>query len=154
MPSKSKAQHRLMQAVAHSPEFAKKVKIPQSVGKEFAEADKGKKFRKGGTTNPKLSSINKQQTHHGSLSMPNASLNKYIGMKDGGMTHDDIKEDKKLIKKAFAMHDKQEHKGEKTDLTKLKKGGCMCKGGKMATGGYVRAADGIATRGKTRGKMV
>jgi hypothetical protein len=25
MPSKSKAQHKLMQAVAHSPEFAKKV---------------------------------------------------------------------------------------------------------------------------------
>ena len=37
--------------------------------------------------------------------------------------HDDIKEDKKLIKKAFGMHDKQEHKGEKTDLSKLKKGG-------------------------------
>lgn len=31
--------------------------------------------------------------------------------------------DKKLIKKAFAMHDKQEHPGKKTNLTKLKKGG-------------------------------
>jgi len=44
MPSKSKAQHRLMEAVAHDPKFAKKAGIPQSVGKEFAEADKGKKF--------------------------------------------------------------------------------------------------------------
>ena len=35
----------------------------------------------------------------------------------------DIAQDKKVIKKAFAMHDKQEHKGEKTDLSKLKKGG-------------------------------
>ena len=31
--------------------------------------------------------------------------------------------DKKLIKKAFAMHDKQEHPGKKTNLSKLKKGG-------------------------------
>ena len=31
--------------------------------------------------------------------------------------------DKKLIKKAFAMHDKQEHPGKKTNLAKLKKGG-------------------------------
>ena len=45
MPSKSPEQKRLMQAVAHSPKFAKKVGIPQSVGKEFAAADKQ---RKGG----------------------------------------------------------------------------------------------------------
>jgi hypothetical protein len=48
MPSKSEAQHKLMQAVAHSPEFAKKVKIPVSVGKDFVKADKGKKFKDGG----------------------------------------------------------------------------------------------------------
>lgn len=40
MPSKSKAQADLMRAVAHSLKFAKKVGIPQSVGKEFNEADK------------------------------------------------------------------------------------------------------------------
>ena len=39
------------------------------------------------------------------------------------MKHDDIKEDKKLIKKAFGMHDKQLHENKKTNLTKLKKGG-------------------------------
>ena len=39
------------------------------------------------------------------------------------MKHDDIKEDKKLIKKAFSMHDKQEHPGKKTNLSKLKMGG-------------------------------
>ena len=48
MPSKSKSQHNLMQAVAHSPAFAKKVGIPTSVGKDFAAADKGKKFKAGG----------------------------------------------------------------------------------------------------------
>ena len=42
MPSKSPAQAHLMQAVAHNPEFAKKVGIPQSVGQDFAAADKAK----------------------------------------------------------------------------------------------------------------
>lgn len=42
MPSKSKAQHRLMEAVAHNKKFAHKVGIPQKVGKEFATADKRK----------------------------------------------------------------------------------------------------------------
>jgi len=35
----------------------------------------------------------------------------------------DMAQDKKVVKKAFQMHDKQEHPGEKTDLSKLKKGG-------------------------------
>jgi len=46
MPSKSPAQHRLMEAVAHNPKFAKKVGIPTSVGKDFAAADEAK--MKGG----------------------------------------------------------------------------------------------------------
>jgi len=37
-----------MEAVAHSPKFAKKVGIPQKVGKDFAKADEGKKFKNGG----------------------------------------------------------------------------------------------------------
>jgi hypothetical protein len=48
MPSTSKKQHNLMEAVAHNPAFAKKVGIKQSVGKEFASADKGKSFKRGG----------------------------------------------------------------------------------------------------------
>lgn len=48
MPSKSPSQHRLMEAVAHNPSFAKKVGIPSKVGKEFAKADEDKKFKKGG----------------------------------------------------------------------------------------------------------
>jgi len=48
MPSKSPAQHKLMEAVAHNPAFAKKVGISQKVGKEFAKADEGKKFKGGG----------------------------------------------------------------------------------------------------------
>lgn len=53
MPSKSKNQHNLMNAVANNPEFAVKVKIPQNVGKEFANADKKQnKFKKGGPVRP------------------------------------------------------------------------------------------------------
>lgn len=37
-----------MEAVAHNPAFAKKVGVPQKVGKEFAKADEGKKFKGGG----------------------------------------------------------------------------------------------------------
>ena len=39
MPSTSASQHRLMEAVAHDPAFAKKAGIPVSVGKDFAKAD-------------------------------------------------------------------------------------------------------------------
>lgn len=50
MPSKSPAQHRLMEAVAHNPKFASKVGIPVSVGQDFAAADKKvKKFAGGGS---------------------------------------------------------------------------------------------------------
>ena len=48
MPSTSRKQHNFMEAVAHSPAFAKKAGVPQSVGKEFSNADKGRKFSKGG----------------------------------------------------------------------------------------------------------
>ena len=95
--------------------------------------------------------------------------------KGGETSHDDIAEDKKLIKKAFGMHDKQEHPGKKTDLSKLKGGGMamdkeprrQAKGEhaiqkqskrgaeiiKMAKGGLAsghKSADGCAIRGKTR----
>lgn len=40
MPSKSAKQARFMNIAAHSPEFAKKAGIPQSVAKEYNEADR------------------------------------------------------------------------------------------------------------------
>jgi len=42
----------------------------------------------------------------------------------GGMAkHEDVKLDKKIVKKAVGMHDKQLHGGKKTNLAALKKGG-------------------------------
>ena len=64
MPSVSKKQHNLMAAVAHDPAFAKKVGIKQSVGKEFASADKGKTFKRGGEmakANPFMEMIAKKK---------------------------------------------------------------------------------------------
>jgi hypothetical protein len=122
MPSTSKKQHNFMAAIAHNPAFAKKVGIPQSVGKEFNNADKGKKFKEG-----------------------------------GAMKHEDIKLDKKIVKKAVGMHDKQQHGGKKTNLSTLKKGGMACAPKKMAKGGLAaghKSADGVATKGKTKGREV
>jgi len=51
MPSKSKKQHNFMAAVANNPKFAKQAGVAQSVGEEYMKADKGKKFKEGGTAN-------------------------------------------------------------------------------------------------------
>jgi len=48
VPSKTRKQHMFMEAVSHNPAFAKKVGVPQSVGREFVKADKGRKFAQGG----------------------------------------------------------------------------------------------------------
>jgi hypothetical protein len=49
VPSTSKKQHNFMAAVAKNPAFAKKVGVPVKVGQEFLTADKGKKFKEGGS---------------------------------------------------------------------------------------------------------
>jgi hypothetical protein len=76
MPSTSKKQHNFMAAIAHNPAFAKKVGIPQSVGKEFNEADKGKKFRSGGVSRADIQKVNKSKTDHGKMTF----------FKEGGST--------------------------------------------------------------------
>jgi hypothetical protein len=176
MPSTSKKQHNFMAAIAHNPSFAKKVGVPQSVGKDFNTADKGKKFGKGGAMATKKKMDPKMMAALMSARQPAippaaaaapapmAPPGGMGGMRKGGMTKkmasggmakDDTKQDKKLIKKAFGMHDKQEHKGGKgTDLSKLKKGGMAMK--KMAGGGLAarhKSANGIAKKGLTKAMM-
>jgi hypothetical protein len=75
MPSKTKKQAKFMAAVANSPKFAKKAGVPQSVGRDFANADKGKTFKEGGMPNFFDSTKNK----------PGKGKMKYAG---GGMAHD------------------------------------------------------------------
>jgi len=67
MPSTSKKQHNFMEAIAHNAAFAKKVGVPQSVGKDFSAADKGKKFGSGGYTRADIQKVNKPKTDHGKM---------------------------------------------------------------------------------------
>ena len=86
-----------MQAVAHSPAFAKKAGVPQSVGRDFTAADKGRKFAKGGDTmatkmNPGFMAMMSKKKDGGKGGMP-AALAKHAakpaskahkGLKSGG----------------------------------------------------------------------
>jgi hypothetical protein len=156
MPSKTLKQHKFMAAVAKNPKFAKKAGVPQSVGKEFLEADKGKTFRQGGLGTSTRAKMNRPRTNHGMMQFPNYGPKQSVSKKEGGvltnnekeknMKHSDIKMDKKVVKKAVGMHDKQMHGGKKTDLAGLKKGGMAVK--KMARGG------GVEIKGKTKGTMI
>ena len=139
----SKKQHNFMAAVAKNPGFAKKVGIPRSVGEEFLTADKGKKFREGGTMKPV-----DMKKNPGMAKLPTAVRNKMGFMKEGGATHSDVKMDKKVVKKAVGMHEKQLHGGKKSDMSKLKSGGMACAPKKMAKGG------GVEIKGKTKGTMI
>ena len=134
MPSTSKAQHNFMAAVAHNPAFAKKAGVPQSVGKEFNKADKGKTFKQGGD----MKKMNMGGYADGGMPMKDGKP-AFVGdgkgkMAKGGMAHADVKKDKSMMQKAVNKHEGRLHKG--SPMTKLSKGG------------------GIESRGKTKGKMI
>ena len=134
MPSVSKKQHNFMAAVANNPAFAKKVGVPQSVGKEFSNADKSRKFSKGGDTmaskmNPGMMAMMAKKK--------SAPAKK---MADGGMTM--VKKGNKMVPD-FAADGK----------------GKMAKGGVAASSmGKVKTAapsrDGVAMKGKTKGTQI
>ena len=80
MPSKSKKQHNLMAAVANNPEFAKRVGIPQSVGRDYVESDIGRKFRSGGMAGCGTKRMNK-----GGMAMANKGYKKGGKVRGAGM---------------------------------------------------------------------
>jgi hypothetical protein len=132
MPSVSKKQHNFMAAVANNPKFAKKAGISKSVGEEFMKADKGRKFSTGGALKQ-----TDAESNPGLAKLPTEVRNKMGYMKKGGdVKHSDVKMDKKVVKKAVGMHEKQLHAGKKSNLTKLARGG------------------GVEMKGKTKGTMV
>ena len=157
-----------MEAIAHNKAFAKKVGVPQSVGRDFSNADKGKTFKKGGDTmaskmDPKMMAKRKPMMPVGGrMGMDNQMMQAGSPMpgtpammKKGGMAKADMAQDKKMVKKAVGMHDKQMHGGKKTDLATLKKGGMAMK--KMASGGLSaghKAANGVAKKGLTKGTII
>ena len=77
-----------MRAVAHSPEFAKKVGVPQSVGKEFSNADKSRKFAKGGDMKESKAMMKKEVGFMKKAGAPKAMIKheqaEMKGMKKGG----------------------------------------------------------------------
>ena len=184
MPSASKKQHNFMAAVANNPKFAKKAGVPKSVGEDFMEADKGKKFRSGGLSSKKAG-INKPRTNHGNIQMPNYSLLKYVGKKEGGFLINKEKKGnemkkmnpgmmaimakKKSMKKEMPMEDKMPmmkkggmpmvmKDGKKVPAFAADGKGKMAKGGmaKMMGGGMTKMAKGggIEVKGKTKGTMI
>ena len=155
MPSKSKAQHNFMEAVAHNPAFAKKAGVPQSVGKDFSAADKGRKFSKGGD----MKKMNMGGYADGGMTMvnkggkmvPDFAADGKGKMAKGGMAHKDVKMDKSMMQKAVNKHEGRLHKG--ATMTKLAGGGMAAsKMGAVKTAAPSR--DGIASKGKTKGTMV
>jgi len=124
MPSTSKKQHNFMAAVANNPAFAKKAGVPQSVGKEFNNADKGKTFKQGGD----MKKMNMGGYADGGMAMVN---------KGGKMVPD------------FAADGKG--KMAKGGTTKKMAGGGMTSMGKVKTG---KTPDGVAVKGKTKGTMI
>ena len=126
MPSVSKKQHNLMAMVANNPAKAKELGIPQSVGAEFTKADKGKTFKRGG-------------------SMANTSrMNK---LEELGRV--DAEKAKTSKGKANLMAEKKRVVGE---LKYAKGGMTTSKMGAVKTAAPSR--DGVATKGKTKGKMI
>ena len=158
MPSTSKKQHNFMAAVANNPSFAKKAGVPQSVGKEFNQADKGRKFSKGGD----MKKMNMGGYADGGMPMKDGKP-AFVGdgkgkMAKGGMAKSDMKEDmkadlkqdKSMMQKAVNKHEGRLHKG--ATMTKLSSGGMApSKMGAVKTG---KTPDGVATKGKTKGTMI
>jgi len=154
----------------------------QAVNKSKTDHGGSAFFKKGGNTmatkgvNPFAKfeksgkDVEKKSMKEGSKAEMAMDKKQMMGMKkmaEGGMT--DKAQDKAMIKKAFKQHDMQEHKGGKGTALKLAKGGdakYMSFGSKgqpagmkpvqkMASGGSFRAsANGVATKGKTKGEMV
>ena len=158
MPSTSKKQHNFMAAVANNPSFAKKVGVPQSVGKDFDEADKGKKFGSGGATRPDVQKVNKPKTDHGKSAFFNKGGDTMAKMNPGMMAMMAKKKGAaKMAGGGMPMKDgKPAFIGDGKGA--MKKGGMAMKkmnmGGMAGGGSASKRADGVAMKGKTKGKML
>ena len=160
-----------MDAAAHNPAFAQQAGVPQSVAKDFSEASKGMKFGKGPRSRADLQRINKPDTRQGKtelfkkggdtmatkmnpgfMAMMAKKKAGMGGMKKGGMSMAAFEKSGKDVEK------KGGKEGSKADMAMDKKQMMMKKGGatkKMASGGSASSrADGVAQRGKTKGKVL
>jgi hypothetical protein len=145
-----------MEAVAHNPAFAKKAGVPQSVGKEFSKADKALKLRPSVRTRADRQVINKPKTDHGAAAL----------FKEGGTMKESkamMAKEVSFMKKAGApksmvKHEMAEAKMAKGGIATSLKAHAAAPASKahsgMKSGGFTRAADGVATKGKTKGTQI
>jgi hypothetical protein len=88
MPSHTRKQHNLMALVANNPAAAKRLGIPQKVGKEFMEADKGRKFKEGGDMKESKAMMGKELAFMKAKKAPKSMIKhekaEMMGMKYGG----------------------------------------------------------------------
>ena len=130
MPSTSKKQHNFMAAVANNPAFAKKAGVPQSVGKDFSNADKGKTFKRGGDmakANPFMEMIaKKKEMAKGKKSEMPSKMGKPVMKKGMDTAKDGMK---KMAKggMAYAKGGGIESQGKtRGKIITMKSGGKMC----------------------------
>jgi len=131
MPSTSKKQHNFMEAIAHSPSFAKKVGVPQSVGQDFSTADKGRKFSQGGNTmatqmDPRMAAMMMAKKRAAMGGAPTASPRMAPGMAPGMKKGGGVK---KMASggSASSRADGIAQKGKtKGTFVKMNKGGMSC----------------------------
>jgi len=165
MPATSEKQKKFMDAVAHNPAFAKQTGVPQSVGKDFSEASKGMKFGKDRSvaTRADRQSINNPKTNQGKQELFKKGGSMATKMNPGFMAMMAKKKAGTGKMAAFEKSGKDVEmkgvkEGSKADMAMDKKQMMMKKGGaakKMASGGSASArADGVAVKGKTKGKML
>jgi hypothetical protein len=153
MPSKTKAQHNLMALVANDPAASKRLGIPQKVGKEFMQADKGRKFNQGGEMKESKKMIGKEIAFMKKKGAPKSMIKHEIaeaGMKKGGYASGGMPMVMKDGKKVPAFAADGQGKMKTGGMAKKMMGGGMA----YSAGGYTRAADGIAKKGKTKGAQV
>ncbi len=129
MPSTSKKQHNLMALVANDPAAAKRLGIPQKVGKEFMEADKGRKFAKGGDMKESKAMMKKEVGFMKKAGAPKSMIKhemKEAGMKKmakGGMAASKMG----AVKTAAPSRDGVAVKGKtKGTMVKMMRGGKAC----------------------------
>jgi hypothetical protein len=126
MPSTSRKQHNLMAMVANDPAAAKRLGISQKVGKEFMEADKGRKFAKGGEMAESKSMMKKEVSFMKKKGAPKSMIKhemKEAGMKKGGMAASKMG----AVKTAAPSRDGVATKGKtKGKMITMKRGGKAC----------------------------
>ena len=152
MPAKSEKQKQFMDAAAHNPKFAKAAGVPVSVAKEFSGASKGMKFGKDtNTSRPDLQKVNKPKTLHGKMSLMKEGGNTMATKMNPGMMAMMAKKKSAAKMAGGGMPMKDGKPAFIGDGKGMKKGGMSSKMGTVKTGS---TPNGVASKGKTKGKMI